>query len=265
MSVMQHQQGVLRSGGVQRDVWGRYLIPQQTDDGWGPPVPHTRATTVSATLDDTTGLDRWRSRRIVEGLSRRPELLPPTDASDVDRDQVVREALVAGGGSTAADVGTEIHTAVEDLIVHGATTSAFREHAETVAATLAHHKLRPIAAELVVAHPDRRIAGTLDLIVEGPSGRRYVADLKTGAAPPQRRSGSWAVQLAIYATATHRIAETGSPVPAVEVDQGRGIILHCPARLVAAPTCELLTIDLDRGRRGFELACQVRDWRAETR
>jgi len=118
---------------------------------------------------------------------------------------------------------------------------------------------------LVYGNPDAqtRIAGTADRLPVTWHGRRYVADLKTGA----NLAWSWnaiAIQMAVYAFHNH----TYDPVtdqlgPRVDVETDKAIVIHLPAVLEGQvkPRCDLYMVDIAAGHDALMTALEVREWR----
>jgi hypothetical protein len=244
------------------DRWGRYLI---VPEGGGDPLPHTRATTHAATLDDRYGLEKWSQRMVAIGLSRRPDLLAQVAAAPDDErdriDSIVVDAIEAGGSSTGRNIGEALHRFTErvdsgelDLPAVGepwrADVAAYRKAMDDAGFVVELIEETCVLPEMVVA-------GTFDRIVVR-DGRPFILDVKTG----QSLEHSWAAiatQLAIYSRAsTLYNIETGQHSPMPPVDQRTGLVAHLPAGQGA---CQLIPVDLELGWRGAQLAHYVRTWR----
>src|SRR5690606_24826292 len=112
--------------------------------------------------------------------------------------------------------------------------------------------------ERVVVIPELEVAGTLDRLVDGYWGATpRVADLKTGKDVVPYGMTEIALQLALYAHATHYWAgETWQPMPTV--DQDRAVVIHLP---VGQGRCVLSEVDVLAGWAAVQLAVGVRRWR----
>jgi hypothetical protein len=244
------------------DRFGRYLI---VPIGGYEPIPHTRATTVAATVEDRHGLERWQLRTVAIGLSRRADYLARVVAArDDDRaslDRAVADALEAGGASTARNFGSASHEVSARVdageLEVGAVAEPLRGDVEAYRRTLDDAGLVVELVEQTVVIPELVVAGTFDRIVRR-GDRRYVLDLKTGRTLDYSW-GSIAVQVACYAHASSLYdfdAATHAPMP--EVDQLVGIVAHLPA---GQGRCTLHAVDLEVGWHGAQLAHAVRAWR----
>ncbi len=125
-----------------------------------------------------------------------------------------------------------------------------------------------------------KIAGTLDRIVTY-DGQSYVADLKTGASALDYGATDIAVQLAIYANASHmwkgaaeeadnnrdrfgrylladpaEAPDEYEPMP--EVSKTKALIIHLP---VEEARCGLYWIDIEAGTEAVKASLWARDWR----
>jgi hypothetical protein len=244
------------------DRRGRYLI---VPEGGGNPVPHTRATTYAATLDDRYGLEKWGQRMVAIGLSRREDLLAKVAATpDNDRtriDSIVVDAIEAGGSSTGRNIGEALHQFTQRIDLGEMELSAVGEPWRAdVTAYRSALDAAGFAVELVeqtCVVPELVVAGTFDRIVVR-DGRRFILDVKTG----QSLDHSWgaiATQLAIYSRAAtlydlNTVEHSFMP----KVDQRIGLVAHVPA---GHGVCELVAVDLELGWQGAELAHHVRTWR----
>jgi hypothetical protein len=243
-----------------KDRWGRYLVT--TPDG--KQRGYTRVTTIAKSCSEEGALKQWANRMVVTGLINRSDLLAQASTKLDDKsamNKICEEAIVAGGGSSRANLGTALHALTEqiDLGKKPLILPGLQADLDAYTATLVKYgvHIMPNYIESVVIHDDKEYAGTLDRIVE-VDGRMYIADLKTGT----NLSYSWreiAIQLAAYADAEHiydyQTAERTS-LPMIEKD--RAIVFHLPA---GEARCELYWVDLNAGREGLQLALNVRAWR----
>ena len=137
-----------------------------------------------------------------------------TDMGPADRLKVLKGARYEDRDAAAAR-GTEVHNLGEQLM-HGAEVKVpdeLRGHVESYVRFLDDYEPQPILVEKAVVNYTYGYAGTLDMVVALPDGRRVLADIKTN------RSGIYgdtALQLAAY-----RYAEVyidGDEIPMPEVD-----------------------------------------------
>lgn len=243
-----------------RDRYGRYLI---TPHDGGKPKSYTRATTFAETLDDRYNLELWKLRQTAVGLAGRPDLIAQIAAHGPDDkkvlNQVCRDAMDAAASSSAANLGTALHRATEAADLGEPVADMFTERVGLYTAALndAGLTVLPDHVEQVVVNEPYGVAGTLDRIVTH-NGRNYIADLKTGRSV-EWGAGGYAVQLALYATATSYYdyaTDTHSTPP--DVDTDRALIIHLPA---AGGPCTIWWLDITAGREACEHARWVRGWR----
>ena len=113
---------------IRRDRWGRYLI---VPPGGGKPVGYTRATTVAKTFDGEGGLLPWKATMAMTGMMRRPGLrarfeallarFPErgpwygSEASKEECKRLVEECAEAGGSADRADIGSALHSIIEQI------------------------------------------------------------------------------------------------------------------------------------------------------
>jgi len=246
----------------------------------------TRATTLAGTLDDRYGLEKWGNRNVVLGIAARPDLYAlaasctPEDKEQLGR--IVEQAQEAAKSRSGANLGTALHRLTE-RIDRGEILDVPKEWKPDIDAycqTLADTGVRilPEWIERVVVTPQYGAAGTLDRLVH-VDGRFMVADLKTGKDAVSYGMGDIAIQLAIYANATHawigdaekvprdRFGRYELPDPAEEpdayeilpnVDLERALVIHLP---VGQGECTLHEVDIQAGREAIDLALAVRAWR----
>lgn len=245
---------------VQRDRYGRYLIPDPTT---GENRAWTRATTVSSTLSDKFGLQQWAQRMTARGLVLRKDLFALVAACDPDDkkklNKLVEQAKEAAASSTGANLGTALHSFTEQLDlgqdVHppapwDADLNAYKTTLEHAGITI-----DPAYVENIVTLPAHGVAGTFDRLVDIDS-HLVVSDLKTGSFLDWHEI---AIQLALYAhaeTIYDPATNTHTPMPAV--DQHRALVIHLPA---GQARCELWFVDIAQGWEAAQQALAVREWR----
>lgn len=248
--------------GPRRDQWGRYLLP---DPDTGKERAWTRATTLSSTLADTYGLTRWQMRMVAKGLGMRSDLLALAAAAHVDDkqtlDRVANDAKEAAGSSAGANSGTALHSFTEavDRGEEPAVPDPWAADIDAYRATMAAHQVtvHPEWIERITICPRFGVAGTFDRILTLADGRRVIGDVKTG----KDLSYSWgeiAVQLALYAHATHIWNGTGWDTMPV-VDPSEAVVMWLP---VGRAVCELHTVNIVDGWAMAQVAFEVRKWRA---
>lgn len=254
------------------DRYDRYLI---VPDGADKAIPHTRASTVSKTMDDGYGLVPWKVRNTALGfavdqiLFGRLCALAPEDLADVDDhklDALCGEALKAAGGEDARDTGTLLHDFAEQTVKGIKPVDKVPDpyRADIVAA---HHKLDELGIRIVPEFVERYVVvpGLTEPVagrIDGPAwfgSTLKVFDWKTGV-----RLGPWswlafAIQLALYSRAAsfyNAKTKTHEPVPAI--DQDTGLIFHMPA---GKAKCDVYFVDLNLGWQAAQVAMAVRGWR----
>lgn len=245
-----------------RDRYGRYLIP---DPETGKARAWTRATTVAKTIDDPTNLTAWAKRMAATGVAMRPSLAAGIVAAQDDRrrlNDLVEQAIEAAGGTERRELGTALHRILE-LVDTGQKDSAdvpdpWAADVRAYRAELAACGLEvvPSLCEVVYLNAPLGIAGTADRVYRDSDGQLVVADLKTGAYVSWL---SFAMQFAIYATATHVFdVATGTLSPAPQVRQDHTLMVHLPA---GGGTCTIEPLSIAVGLDAVLMALEVRRMR----
>lgn len=251
---------------TQRDRWGRYLIPDPANGkvkGW------TRATTVAKTLDDGAALTSWAKRTVAVGVAGRASIAAGVVAAQGDKrrlDELVEQAMEAAGGNDRRELGTALHRILE-LVDTGlmsvddvpdpwrADVVAYREALDRMGLTVL-----PEWCEAVLLNEPLGVAGTCDRILVDRTGQLVVADIKTGTFVGWL---SFAVQFALYATASHVWDPASSALrPAPTMRQDHAILLHVPA---GEGRCEIEALSVPVGLEAAKLALQVRAMRQRDR
>lgn len=261
--------------GIPRDQWGRYQLPHPTT---GKTQAWTRATTISGTLADRWGLEKWAQRNIVWGIGQRPHLYAKASAArrgdDKTLQSIADDAAAAAAATSGADIGTALHLFTErlDRGEQFDIPPMFESDLNAYTHTIANSGIRiePEWIERVVAVPDIGVAGTLDRIATHPAWQApRITDLKTAADKTyDDRTVNTILayghvdiplQLAIYAHATHAWdidKQQWDEMP--PVDQNTALVLHLPA---GAAECRLIEMDIAAGWEAVQLALDVRAWR----
>lgn len=215
-------------------------------------------------------------------------------------DGVVVEAKRAAKAGIAADRGTHAHELTEDDDEGRDIVSRIEageelgmppdvQHAlvEAWRTMLERDGLEILAVESAVVHDGYRMAGTLDRVarltkplkfalhggevVELPAGLVPILDIKSGKRR-RRDNGTalywqgYAVQVAVYAGGVpyDTDAEERGVWP-WEIDQKWALIAHLDVlgALDGKPTCDLILVDLEAGRRAADLCVAAKAWATE--
>jgi len=240
---------------ITRDRYGR---PMVVPPKGGKAVPYTRTTTVAGSLDDGTALVAWKLRMAAAGLTLRPDLLLAASANrdnKLEMDKLVEDAMEAAGATSAATIGTAIHTLTEKHD-RGEDLGVIPEEyvADIQAYADATKKFKNVFIEQFCVLDKYKIAGTPDRVVEY-EGQLYISDLKTGSISYPNKI---AMQLAVYAHGLPYDPATATRGSWGGVNQEKGIIVHLPA---GSGKCKLHFVDIAQGWKGIELAMKVRAFR----
>lgn len=250
-----------------RDRWKRYVL---TDPVTGDEKPWTRATTLAGALDDGYGLNQWKMRSVVIGLTAREDLLDLAYACDPDdRDQLddlCESALNAARADASSNRGTALHkfTARLDANQLSRSPRQWQDHLDAYMALKEseHIQTAPKFIERITVVPELSVAGTMDRIVKH-NGETKIADLKTGGIKYDGMKIH--IQLAIYAHGEglwNNDTKSWEPMP--DVSQSEGLVIHLPAELdengdLIPP--KLYPVDLELGWQMAQTAHLVREWR----
>lgn len=257
------------SGGdsaIPRDRWGRPLI---TPPGGGKPVAYTRCTTFVGALEDGYNLTKWKQRQTALGIAARKDLhlrisslgTQPEGETEAKRwkrqlDDVCEQAMEAAGSSSAATIGTALHSFTES-IDHGYDVVApaeYRKHLDNYRRATAGFER--VMIEQFVIHDGYRIGGTADRVFKDKvSGRLIIGDIKTGNVEFPHKI---AMQLAVYANSVMYDHETGTRTPFEDIDTEMALIVHLDAK---TGDCNLHWVDIQAGWEAVDLAAKVRAWR----
>ena len=252
-------------------VRGQYNLPDPVRGGTKTDR-FTRVTTGAHALDETSGLEKWKLRNVVLGLHAKPELIESLDLLGEPRDvtrmlnDTVQQASDAAGASDAAEKGTAIHAWIEACERDGASVSdvprQFQPFVTSYFETLerAGVEVLPDLVERIVWHAGTGWVGTFDNVYKLADGTQVIGDKKTSKSLQYGYLG-FSMQLAVYADADKMLLPDGTGwVAPPAVGNAYGLIAHIPSNQPGK--CELVTIDLETGRRAIDLAEQVRFARA---
>ena len=251
-------------------VRGKYSLPSPTPGK--STDTFTRVTTGAHALDETTGLDKWKMRNVVLGIHQQPELLDRVDLYaepyEVTRtlNDVASKASDAAGASEAAERGTAIHAWTEAVERDGMDVAdvptEFKPFVTSYLEALERAGIESVPGliERIVWHKGTGWVGTFDRVYRLADGTQVIGDVKTSK---DLRYGylGFAMQLAVYADADAMLKVDGTGWESMPpVGNEYGVIAHLPSNRPGH--CELVTLDLERGRYAIELAERVREARA---
>lgn len=252
--------------GIRRDQWGRYLLPHPET---GKEQAWTRATTLAGTLADRFGLEQWEQRNIVLGIGARQDLYAQAAAAGPDDkatlNGVIKQAKEAAASKAGANLGSAIHQFTERLDQGEQVTvpEPWRADVDAYRQTMAAHHITPVPGwvERVVIVPDIGVAGTIDRLLTSPHwAAPRIGDVKTGKDIIRYGVYEIALQLAIYAHATHWWDPTTTQLhPVTEhIDGDTALVMHVPT---GQGECTLIEIDIQAGWDAVQTALAVRNWR----
>lgn len=249
-----------------RDRWGRPLIIPAEG---GKPVAYSRFSSHGQCLEDKFALEKWKLRTAARGFVNRADLFAQVAACPIDDtkriDQLVGQALEAGGSSVGAGLGTALHEFAERIdLGHITIDDVPAPWGHDIAAYLSEisaHRLTvmPDLIECRLVNDELRLAGTADRFYRRPDGRLVCADLKTGKAIGHNPL-AYVVQLAAYANSVLYDIETGTRTPIGDIDLTTGLIIHVPS---GKAKCHILEVDLQAGLEAARLATNVRTWQSK--
>jgi hypothetical protein len=232
--------------------------------------PYTRVTTFGEALLDGTMLAKWKLRRALVGMSRRPDYAVAAAALTVeDRDKKALNDLatkcIEAAGPNAADIGTALHGFSEridrgepmEFVPPGyrADLERYREVVESHL-TWQHREERMVCDALEVAGTPDGIALCDQPDPDGVVDLLRIVDLKTGNI--ETTAGKFSCQLGIYSHSALYDPATGERTWLADLDTRWGLVLHMPA---GAGTAELRWLNLEHGWLGAQIAGPVRKWR----
>lgn len=257
---------------ITRDRWGRPLISVTGPDDLTDFVAYTRVSTLAKSLDDMNGLMKWKARKTVEGLVRRPDLVTRASGAlatgDPDEhwptkrelNDIVEEATEAAGATKGRSAGTGFHALTDALdrgtldwsLVAGADVPRLEAYQDAM------DDYEVLDIETFVVNDTIRAAGTFDRLVRCPDGRVRVADLKSGKSEAEYPFGT-TVQISVYANSERYEPATGTRSPLhPDIDLTTGLLIHLPA----TGGCRVILLDLEVGWEAARVAVDVRRFRA---
>jgi hypothetical protein len=230
-----------------------------------------RVTNRIGILADRSGLNKWLNRTAMAGLAARPDLIlqvnQAAQAEDNRRlDALAETAREAGGGNSAAAMGTALHSVFEQFNLDGTRptdpTAAMWLDGVIAALDNAGFVIDPNWVEQVVCNFDLGYAGQIDgaVSLEGEADT-FLIDLKTGK-DVRYGLNEYALQLATYAHATHywdsdtNICE---PIKSGDLNWDAGFIIHAPVDLTQGVT--IYELDLTAAIPALELIDHIKTWR----
>lgn len=249
-----------------RDRWGRPLIIPAEG---GKPVAYSRFSSHGQCLEDKFALEKWKLRTAARGFVNRADLFAQVAACPIDDtkriDQLVGQALEAGGSSVGAGLGTALHEFAEridlgDITIDDVPAPRGHDIAAYLSEISAHRlTVMPDLIECRLVNDELRLAGTADRFYRRTDGRLVCADLKTGKAIGHNPL-AYVVQLAAYANSVLYDIETGTRTPIGDIDLTTGLIIHVPS---GKAKCHILEVDLQAGLEAARLATNVRTWQSK--
>jgi len=249
-------------------VRGQY---QLTDPATGQIAKLQRVTNRIGILADRSGLNKWLNRTALAGAASRPDLImqinAAADAGDNRLlDDLAEAAREAGGGNSAAQMGTALHSVFETYNLDGTMPTDPTAHMwlEGVIAAMdnAGFTVEAQWVERVVANFDLGYAGQIDAAVFAKGvDDTFLIDLKTGK-DVRYGLNEYCLQIATYANATHywdADTNTCEPIGPDDLNREYGYIIHAPIDLTQGVT--IYELDLTKAAPALELIEHIKTWR----
>lgn len=252
--------GGTRAGDPER-VNGRYKFV----DPFGNTVSAMTASNYGFPLADQYGLNKWKMRELVKGIAQRQDLIALLSVLDKDSkgkiDEIIDTALQVAGFTAEANKGTAIHEALRLADMGLPYAPMFEPFVSSYRAELQRFGLTVGLIESTVYSPGLNARGDLDRTFIEADGSHVLGDVKsTGHLEDQAHEIS--VQMAVYQSATHYRDAQGAwhaiPRGKHPLRDDYAIIVHVDREHA---TVTLYRLDLWIGKRGANLAEQVRQWR----
>ncbi len=245
---------------VERDQWDRPRI--KTPDG--KIESYARVSTVAETLDDKSGLMKWKAAQALRGAALRPDIaLASHTASKSELYKLTEAAEEAAGSSAAASNGTSLHRFTEKVdagLEIGKAPANVSAMLKAYEAGLKKHKIEILDMERFVANHKIKVAGTYDRRVFHPDVGECIGDLKTRAGELKYLALKTCAQVSMYAASPHyELDGTTEPHGA---HRDRGLLFWLPWCEDAQDAhFEIRWLDLAIGRKATMLAIRVREIR----
>jgi hypothetical protein len=247
-----------------------YLRPLIIPADGGEAIPYGRFSSHGSVLEDKFALEKWKIRTSAIGLTKRSDLYAqlaacaPEDSKRLD--QIMNQALEAGGGSVGANLGTALHEFTQRVDLGEITVDEinepWRSDVEAYLSALEAHNLTVIREliEVNLVNDELLLAGTADRFYHSTRGV-ICADIKTGK-QISKNPLAYAVQLASYANSMLYDIETGTRKPiADDLELRTGYIIHIPAN---KGRCDIYEVDLMEAMAAARLASTVKQWQKRT-
>jgi len=230
----------------------------------------SRVTTFAKSISDMSNLHSWEKRLIVKGMGMRPDLTALSMASSLDDkktlDDVAYRAKEMAGGTEGANRGTAMHALTETVDRGGSIPDAppiWQADVQAYRKALEVETLRvePDYIERFVAIPEFQVCGKLDRIYWWDNGDQHViGDVKT-AKNIEYGWGDIAVQLALYAAATHYWDDEQDDWVQMPDTLSRdlAVVAHIP---IGASRTDIYGVNIAAGLEAARLCQQVRAWRS---
>jgi hypothetical protein len=251
---------------------------------------YSRPSGAGKLLDDTTALDKWKLRTVLEGAANNPSIIPAVAAAQgiktkKERNKALNDlaerAMDRGGDKDGADWGTALHLMTEQLDLGERDIDDFPEEQRgrmiEYRECLERYGLEPVHEfiECKIVHDELHYAGTADRILRATKrllvphgdpiepGDLVGADVKTNTSDLDWSLLGYEIQSAIYfgeGAMLYDVNEERRIEMPPELRHDWGLLIHLPS---AGTGCDLVMLDLVRGMRGAHLARGVKDWRKE--
>ena len=251
-----------------RDRWGRPLIIPA--DG-GKAIAYGRFSSHGSVLEDKFALEKWKIRTSAVGLTKRSDLYAQLAAcapEDTKRlDEIMSQALEAGGGSVGANLGTALHEFTQRVDLGEITvdeiSEPWRTDVQAYVDTMKANNLTviPELVEVDLVNDMLELAGTADRFYRHPELGVVCADIKTGK-QISKNPLAYAVQLSAYAHSMLYDIETGKRKRIHEdLILHVGYIIHIPAN---KGRCDIYEVNMLDAMEAARLARTVKQWQKRT-
>lgn len=235
--------------------------PRAVNPATGKEQSWTRASNYAAELDSPFGLLKRNQRKLIEGLSQRPDLARLLLVGSViddkaKQDEIIAAAMAVAEADSAANNGTASHTALVRSWLGEPVPEEFHPLVKSFVRALKDNGLKPKAAEQRVLNLAFDSMGHFDWVFEEADGTEVIGDVKTGRLDVAKRK--FAVQLAMYDGADFVLHKDGRIEPTPwKLSHTHAVLVHVDLEHNAV---SIYRVDLHIGRHGAALAEQVRRW-----